>query len=427
MKRVIFILMILAEALGLRNVAEVRADEKKDLKCESGAVLKVPGNDFASGQVLLRTDFENYSWGGAVSGKIIKKIPYDLKTGDLNYSGAVSLLNNPVLSSSISPFSLPVSSVSSITARLPDGSSWNKPLSGFVKVSGISAFYTEEKLAGVSAIGKFLSFTAVSSPQNAKKTESWYSDTPFLKDEFQTVSMVVQGLYKTKKISFLFSDGLFFQPDGKLFQVFRSENRTGPVSFSFLINPNQNLITASGKTLDEIYQFKGNIQGNSKSGKTLPCFWKYGMTFMGNLKPEDKCLELKSDAGFRFLCYLTSLNISAGGDFQIPYEEKTISLPVLNKASLSIKNGWYFSFLQPVLRGSISYVPKDDYSSYTLTENIGTSLYLSTKPSLYMNAASELKQKDGKWQGGNLDLGMSMKYSRKFFDLSGKVSWSIEF
>lgn len=424
MKRIVLIMAFFA---GLVCAFNIYSLEVKDFQWESGGNLKIPVKNFSL-QTAFRTNGEKNLWGGGLGGKLTKKkIPLDFKAGNLGISGSLSLLNNPQLSSIISPFSIPQGTVTPLNARLPDGSSWNKPLSGFVKISALSAFYTEEKLLGVSASCKWFQWSFVSSPLSAGKTESWYSERPFLKNDFRSASMIFQGAWKNEKLSLSFFDALYIQPDGKLLQVFRTENRIGPVSLSIFVNPNHNLITSSGKIMDEFYQLKGNVQGKSEGGNKIPVFWKYGFSFLGNLDPVKMELNLKTSTGFRFLCYLTSLNGILSGDVTVPYEEESISLPVLNKITLSLKNTWYFSMVQPLFRAGVSFIPLNNYSSFQTTENLGFSLNVSSMPSLYFNIASELKQKNGIWQGGYCDLGVSLKYRRRLFDVSGKVSWSIEF
>lgn len=424
MKRIVLIMAFFA---GLGGVFNIYPLEVKDFQWESGAGIKIPIKHFFV-QTTFRTNGEKNLWGGGFGGKITKKkIPLDFKAGNIGAAGSLSLLNNPQLSSVISPFSISQGTVTILSSRLPDGTSWNKPLSGFMKVSGLSALYTEEKLLGVCASCKWFQWTFVSSPLSAGKTESWYSERPFLKDDFRSASMMFQAAWKNEKLSFLFFDALYLQPDGKLLQVFRTENRIGPVSLSIFANPNHNLITASGKVMDEFYQIKGNIQGKSEGGKKMPVFWKYGFSFLGNLDPVKMEFNLKTSTGFRFLCYVTSLNGVLSGDISVPYEEDSISLPVLNKISLSLKNTWYFSVLQPLFRAGFSFIPLKNYSSFQTTENMALSINVASKPSLYMNITSELKQKNGIWQGGKSDLGLSLKYQHRLFDVSGKIGLSIEY
>lgn len=435
MKKLIFVLMILA---GYGNIKALNAFELKDFQWESGGSVRIPLNSFAC-QTVVRTNGEKYLWGTGVSGSIkSRKIPVDFKCGDLSLSGAVSLLNNPVLSSVISPFSLPQEKVSVLSSRIPDGTSWNKPLCGFLKISGVSAFFTEEGRAGISAMYKgdfgkkekqkleFLG-AAVTELGKARKIDSWYSENPFLKEDFRTSALIFQGAVNNRNMSFLISDFLYCQPDGKLFQVVRSENRMKSGSLSFFINPNHNLFTSSGKTINEFYQAKINFQGKSETGEKIPFFWKYGFTLLGNLVPEDQELDIKAVAGSRVLCFITSLNINVSADLVFPWDEKSLSVPEIKKLGITVKNGWYFSLIQPLFRAGFSFVPKADKKGYETTENLGLSFNVSSKPSLYLNLSSEMKQKNGGWQGGNLDAGISSRFHNRYFDVSGKVSWSIEF
>ena len=100
MKRIVLIMAFFA---GLGGVFNIYPLEVEDFQWESGAGIKIPIKHFFV-QTTYRTNGEKNLWGGGFGGKITKKkIPLDFKAGNIGVAGSLSLLNNPQLSSVISP------------------------------------------------------------------------------------------------------------------------------------------------------------------------------------------------------------------------------------------------------------------------------------------------------------------------------------
>ena len=88
------------------------------------------------GQVKFSLTPENYNLGiSAFSDKIAKSYPFCFKFGNLSAGGSLSKMNNPLLSTSTSPFSSGISSVNCITSSLPGYSSFSNPVSFFCQFS----------------------------------------------------------------------------------------------------------------------------------------------------------------------------------------------------------------------------------------------------------------------------------------------------
>ena len=58
---------------------------------------------------------------------LYKKLPVEIKAGNLSASGSLSRLNSPELSNGTSPFSNGIISVSGLSASLPSYSTFSKP------------------------------------------------------------------------------------------------------------------------------------------------------------------------------------------------------------------------------------------------------------------------------------------------------------
>ena len=77
----------------------------------------------------------NYNFGFLItSAKFIKKLPFEVKVGNLSAGGSLSRLNSPELSNGTSPFSNGIISVSGLTANLPGYTSFSKTESTFLQL-----------------------------------------------------------------------------------------------------------------------------------------------------------------------------------------------------------------------------------------------------------------------------------------------------
>lgn len=432
--------------VGAGYIYNLSAAEFKTPDWQCGGAIKIPC--LLEPSFVVRTKGDKTSMGGSVFLSLWnKKIPVDVKTGHLQYTGAVSLLNNPLLSTNISPFSVPANQVSQVSSKLPDGSSWNKPVSiygetgyqsktGLLRKALVNGFAGLDEYAGssfcvrlktVNGLGiDFLGVTASSSVQQ-KTNSSWYYENPLYKNDYGIPGFLFQTALSRKKLSFVFSDIIFVSPFGQVKQMFRCENRLGNFSFSVFYNPSHNTETVSQKSFDELLQIKTGLYGESRTGNTVPVFWKYGASALVQFNLAEKEDQLKIAAGFRFLCYLTSASFTLQGDFHTRPDENTSFMVIMKKASVSCKNAWYFRYVQPVFRSSFSINPSDDYSCWNTEEKFDVSCSLLKKPSIYFSTGVTLDQQNNVFKKGSTDFGLSVKYKIGWFDVSGKISVSIEF
>ena len=111
-----------------------------------GAKLSVPfveGRFYTRGAfwedpVFTGDFFTNYDWNFGLSitdGGFLKKVPFVIKIGYLGTGGAFTKLNNPLLTTSVTPFYASVGSATAISANLPSSSSFSNPVSFFVQGS----------------------------------------------------------------------------------------------------------------------------------------------------------------------------------------------------------------------------------------------------------------------------------------------------
>lgn len=399
----------------------------------------------ASGVLFVeRIDLQRNSWGtGMSSGKLIPFMNIDLKVGQLVYSDGFSILNNPSIYSSVSPFSSGNSKIRKVSVRLPDRFSLNKPFSLSVKTNGTSGklknlnisagclfdneipqlfiesgfnFESAQKLRlEVSVLARFFQIESGNS-------DSWYALLPsFYKDYL--ASSAIQVSVKKEPFSIIFTDAFFTSPFGPLKNTYKLELTIPKLNLSCFFNPNRNVITASGKTMDEMLQVKSNLYFNFRRGKKFPFFWRLGISGFYQANYREKEDVFKAAVGARFLCYLTCFSFVFSADFGLSSDPVNIKP---GKYRFSLSDVWYFEKIQPSVKVSADYIPGKIPSLDKWTETVSIDFMFSENPKISFGGTGEFSQTGNSVKKVIYSADISIKYQSKIMDVNGKLSMSIE-
>ncbi|MCF0242723.1 MAG: hypothetical protein HUK25_08800 [Treponema sp.] len=404
------------------------------------------GVDFSYGKGVLFYKDKNIAYGISLkNGKLLPEFPMNLKVGKLSISGSLSNINNPLLSSSLSPFGGNVFPLKLLKASLPLDSGYEKPFGLYTDAgykqkefeTKISAFYFLDGCFGGEGIiktvfpGKLkvnLSGTVISGELDAKDSDSWFIENPFYrKSRLTSSNFQVQLSFSGWNI--IFSDSFYESVKGGVKTVYKAETsfHKGSIysGLSFFYNPNHNLITPSSKQIDECFQVKMNLMSRKRIGKSFPVFWKTGISafYDGQLCSKEDTLKLSG--GMDFLCWITDVSFTCSGEFGVPLDEFAEEMMALKfrKTSVSLKNTWYFEKIQPALKVSGSYMILGVQEKNCFSETVSLYLNICSNPSVSFNSEITFNQKNGLNSGINVDSGISVKFSNRFIKISGKCSF----
>lgn len=370
------------------------------------------------------------------------------KGGNLSFSGAVSLLNNPLVSSTVSPFFKAQKNPSLFSASIPDGSSFSKPLSLFafssfplwgsssdkIVVSGAVSeenewllslnYKRKEKRQGID-----FQFILKTNPVFQNPNESWYLSKNIYIEETLKISSLFQESLNFKGVSFLLSQILYLDFYGNLLPVFRIESSWKNINALLSVNPLPDVVSASGKELERCISLKVNYQNQRRLNQSKPVLLKYGATVYNKISLENKDFDLRGVAGFRLFSVRTSIGGNIYGNMLSEQEGLDFKVPRLTRVGVNLNNSYYMDKLSPSLKGSLSVVPQNSNSGQDFKTNENFSLILNTGANPYVNLslAAGFSGLNFQCSKREIDLGITSKYKNRFFDISGKISMSLEF
>ena len=324
-------------------------------------------------------EFENMNVGFALfTDKVLKEFSTTVKYGNLKASAAVSKLNNPLLSSSISPFASNSTNVSKLSPSLPSYSSFSNPLS-FMLESGfknrkkvfdtylLNAWLSQEKSLGsmdikiVPSKKISLEFAGIWGllPYEESTVASWWLKDKVYYHKGNHLCSLLQTSLGFPHFNTLFSFYIYESPFGAYNFIYKSENsiKTNLFTFNFstLINQNKFVLTSSQNKYPALFQLKSGIQNNYKLNTKFPIFIKTGVnTYLKHyLNDSEEENTVKASTGIQVSSLITGLTLlfQASGCYQ--KEEKNLLL-TLNNYSLQVKNNWNFSVLSPTFSAKIN-------------------------------------------------------------------------
>ena len=248
---------------------------------------------------------EKVSWGTSFtfSGAANK---LTIESGNIVLQGSVSNLNNPSLSSTISPFSMANISSLGIISDFENSDSFSKPLSFYTQYSFtnknknrfyISGFFTpfnknfaisngftwninnviqtkDKTVVNKTTYNLFL--TAGFFSYDELKNDSWFLSQQLYSKGFQPAISLEANMAK-EKVKTLFNVNLYFSPFGNALFTFRNENEFKIKNTSLNISEYFNFgsfnnntkfhtfFSTNGNKLKEEIQIKINLQNESKT------------------------------------------------------------------------------------------------------------------------------------------------------------------
>lgn len=416
----------------------------------SGAVqekLQLPFLELTSAQ-----NFEDWNFGVCLfSGSYLKHFPCQFKAGNLSAGGSISKLNNPLLSSTVSPFSTAGTSVSTITASLPGISTYSKPESCFTEFAYLNkksvfsefrmnCFYNSETERPVLSVKTsvtpwkkvFFSASATggyfSYEENSPST--WFSVSNPYYHKGNHVCLNYQFSVKVPHFSSLFSTSTYETPSGKIKSLYKTENKINAGHFTFslsaLYNPEEKLLTSSETSLPACLQTKASIQSTFPVGKHFPLFLKSGIgTFYSFRLSEDSDSPLKFAAGSQLFSSAFSTALTSTGSFTVSDSPQKKQFQ-FNSAAIQLKTSIYLKRITPSLLLSFSFDPTPDYSSNTTTEKIGFNFAALRNPKLSGTNTFSVSHKDGQLKKQSFSSSFTAGWKIKAITVSGKLSLKFE-
>ena len=407
---------------------------------------------FIAGQVKFAHQEGKVNTGiAAFSDAFAKNISFQLLSGNLSLGGSLSKLNNPLLSTSSSPFSSGFSSVDSFTASLPSYTSFSNPTRLFLQCGNLfkksafihwklNCFYSPEdkknalsfylnknffknqlKLTGQISLGIF--------PHKENSISSWFTNEFYYHQGMHLCSNYqVSFEYKNFKTSFL--QGLYETPFGSITSLFRSDNRLITDRFIFtlstLYNPNKKektIITSSDKILENCIQCRFGLQYKYRTGKAFPIFIKNAFATYCNLSLASKegPHDLRFCTGSQFTCPYTSNSLTLNVNGTLYYKNNTPSYS-FDSLSIKLQNSAYIWAFNPGFNASVTLNPSQNFDSLSVSTKLGLQLTYSKFPKISGTASITLNHIDGELTSKKLSASLKSTFTYKDFSVILKLS-----
>ena len=370
-----------------------------------GSVCRLFAHTTVSAKVALpyveargsfRSDLK-WNYGAALSTqKLFPKLQLTLKTGNLSYSGSISKLNSPALSSLSSAFCPGSVRTNGLTAALPQYESFSSVQGYFfetiykpnkiLKQISFDALYKIDKDNNkditFSALIKTASFkkvdisfcsTAGVYPYKKKNLTSWFTNEAYY-SAGNHFCINNQISFSGTNFSSLFIAGTYQSPFGDFLNTWRTENIIKLKDFSFNLNcfynKNEEVITSSAKTINPLLQISGGTQYKSTAGKKHPYQITTGINSQADINLNKTNHSFKTVGGIR----------CSGGDFS-GVLSGTINLNLTKDAegikasftggALDASGSFYIKDLTAGLSGKFTFTPDSKKTKWTYSEKIG--------------------------------------------------------
>lgn len=279
---------------------------------------------FPFAKISTASNFEDYNFGfNLFSANYKKNFPCQLMIGNLSASGSYSKLNNPQISSNVSPFSNGNTSLQSITACLPGLSTYTKPLGYFAEAAyhnkksvisdvKINGYYNSEllypaasTLIKISPSKNFAlgtSFTASIFSYQNNDLYYWFNPSNFYFSKGQKLCTNSQFYILVPHFSALANICIFETPFGTLQPVYKIDTNFNFKKISFYLSGFANqkkVISANDTVIPPEMQIKTGIKTKKILGSSSPLLFKTGLGLNLCVKPENESFPFKISPGFQ--------------------------------------------------------------------------------------------------------------------------------
>lgn len=276
---------------------------------------------FSSPLISLATDFtkDHYNLGISFNSyKINKVFPVLIKAGNLSFGGSLSRLNNPSLSTNITPFTNVTAEYKNITAGFSNPGTYTKPVSLFLQTSFnpnyskhiesiefTTCYYSKNlSLSLYSGFDIFknskVSFNSIigTYSYNDKKLSSWFSDS-FYYHEGNHLCMSNQFFFDSKHFKNYLYINSYESPFNSIQNTFLIEGSIYfpkySFNYSFFYNPSEELLTSSDKVINSVFQFKINTQYKLDISQNFHIH--NGLTVIADINLDENLHNIKVAAG----------------------------------------------------------------------------------------------------------------------------------
>lgn len=399
---------------------------------------------------------DKVSWGTSLSFAGTKNA-VTMKAGNLAFSGSISNLNTPGLSSTVSPFTMAKTSATGISCDFENSESFSKPLSFFLQYSFTNKnknklifntlYIPENKTLAISngyswninkviqtrndtSIDKTnynLFLTAGLFPYERLESDSWTLSQPFYQNGFQT-AFCLEGSIIKDKIKNLFNINLYFTPYGNPLITLRNENTfkinntilniSEYFNYGIFIETEKHDIpfSTNENDLKECFQIKLNIQNEAKTKNNNSL--KKGFTIFGDFDLYNAEHILKTSYGIRQKIKNITNSISSNFTFSC---KPDIALYL---DDFNIKYGLSFSINRFSLSSNLNFLfyPPENLFYKNNSENIwdsqqSLSFGIKTSGKFYMssNISATLIEKQWKAEQMKIEYSMGFYFKEKWF------------
>lgn len=389
---------------------------------------------------------------------LYKKLPVEIKAGNLSASGSLSRLNSPELSNGTSPFSNGIISVSGISASLPSYSTFSKPAGVFFQIK-MNQFVKHPCLLSVNLLtspdfSSPIFSTLISDKYLSNRltlSTSWtcgqflyednYSSSFFLESpaygEGTHFCCLAQfsAEYKTKKRKQTFYAGfmsaIYESPFGPYTAAWRIDLKASikytEVFASAFLNQYEELLTSSEKKLSPSTQFKAGFVSKmpllTKHQNLL--FLKLGINAFSKINLTNTEHPLRLNIGAQITSDITSLSLTLSGTANL-LSPAADQLPQSLEAAAftaQLKNTWYFKYITPSLTLSAEkkFSSRSD-SPDTMKYKFLLNLTNSNKHKLSGSCAFSFTSADRIISDKKLSAALNCKMNFKMLTVTGKIS-----
>ena len=425
---------------------ELYADSQKT----GGVRLVMPVTEF---RIANRPDKLNYGLGFSTA-SIFKKLPVEIKFGNLSFAGSLSKLNFPELSNGTSPFSSSVLSTGCLTASLPGYSSFSKPESSFfqMKVDHLtkapltftmnaavqpdysypvfSTMLTDKLFSNKLTLSA--SCTAGKFPYKENTSSSWFLKSPYYAADQHFCSLFqFSAAYNNRpqKLSFqtAFMSAIYESPFGPYTAAYRADLKLGidktEIYASAFLNAYEDILTSSDKKLEPSSQFKAGFITKKPfltANKNI-YFIKIGSSAFSRINLTENQHPLRINSGIQLSTDKTAISFSISADSKMKSSSPEELPQSLEKDSLSlqIKNTWNFKMVNTGITINI------EENKYKLSLNLSNNS--QALPHKFSgNCALTLNTKDGKIKDRKFSTGITCRLNFRMLTIIGKLSASLE-
>ena len=409
---------------------------------------------------------QKQNFGAAVfTSNIFPHLPLTVKTGNLSAGGALSLLNNPELSSGSSPFTTSVTSTQVLTASLPGYTSFSKPVSAFFEFSTqkakssasrlfpikLNTLLTEQASApvtsfsinfpplppylslSVSYIGGFFYY-------KSNSTSSWFLKSPYYPsgNHYCGLLQLTTQIKKSKNLNFSLNltTALYESPFGFYQLIYRADAKLSTKHADFFsqifYNPYDQLLTSSEKTLTPSLQLKTGILYKTPSKLAslyfkTPVFLRAGSNAYLKINLTEQEHPLKVNAGLQLSREKNTLSFSLSAEGLMLSKSPEVPPNHFNFKNFSsqIKSTWKLDTFSPNLAATFTF-PQEAASPLKYKITAGTA-YKSKSPKLPININATLTlsgtpPNQTQTPATKLSSTLTLQTETKYLKIIGKIS-----